>query len=192
MKIWNSTATLALMLGGALALSSCTSPSGTTGNEQRAAINTMAGETLQRLYQSVSGAQASVEQAAGRAVFSNVGLQIFFLGGGSGYGVAVNQRTGKRTYMKMGELTAGFGLGLKDFRAVFYFDTEAAFDTFVNSGWEFGGSADATAKSGEKGGAADAKGTAKGAIHVYQLTETGVSLQATVNGTKYWKADALN
>ena len=89
-------------------------------------------------------------------------------------------------------LPLALGFGVKDFRAVFYFDNEQAFETFVESGWAFGGSADASAKSGEKGGAADAKGTVASAIHVYQITETGVSLQATVNGTKYWKADALN
>jgi lipid-binding SYLF domain-containing protein len=181
-----------VILAGALAMVSCTSPSGETGDEQRAAIHEMAQTTLARLYEGDATAKAQVEGAAGHAVFSNVGLQIFFLGGGSGYGVAENHRTGERTYMKMGQLTAGLGLGLKDFRAVFYFDNEEVFTTFVDSGWEFGGSADAAAKSSEKGGAADAKGTAKGAIHVYQLTESGISLQATVNGTKYWKADALN
>jgi len=29
-------------------------------------------------------------------------------------------------------------------------------------------------------------------ITIYQLTESGVSLQATVKGTKYWKDEALN
>jgi hypothetical protein len=29
-------------------------------------------------------------------------------------------------------------------------------------------------------------------ITIYQLTESGLALQATVKGTKYWKDDALN
>ena len=29
-------------------------------------------------------------------------------------------------------------------------------------------------------------------ITIYQLTETGVALQATIKGTKYWKDDELN
>jgi lipid-binding SYLF domain-containing protein len=181
-----------LILAGAVALASCTSPSGETGDEQRTEIESMRRNTLETLYEREPTARAKIDGAAGHAVFSNVGVQIFFVGGGSGFGVAVDHATGKHTYMKMGELSAGLGLGLKDFRAVFYFDTQEALTTFVDSGWEFGGSADASAKSNEKGGAAAAKGTAAGAIHVYQLTETGVSLQATVNGTKYWKADSLN
>ena len=181
-----------LIMAGALALVSCTSPSGATGDEQRVAIESMRRETLDRLYESEPTARGKIDRAAGHAVFSNVGVQIFFVGGGSGFGVAVDHATGKQTYMKMGELSAGLGLGVKDFRAVFYFDTPEALHTFVDSGWEFGGSADAAAKSNDKGGSADAKGSTAAAIHVYQLTETGVSLQATVNGTKYWKADALN
>ena len=29
-------------------------------------------------------------------------------------------------------------------------------------------------------------------VTIYQLTETGLALQATVKGTKYWKDDNLN
>ena len=181
-----------ILAGALVALVACTSPAGESGDEQRAAIEEMRRDTLALLYEKQPDAKAKIDGAAGHAVFSNVGVHVIFLGGGSGYGVAVDHDTGKHTYMKMGELSAGLGFGVKDFRAVFYFDNEQAFETFVESGWAFGGSADASAKSGEKGGAADAKGTVASAIHVYQITETGVSLQATVNGTKYWKADALN
>jgi lipid-binding SYLF domain-containing protein len=41
----------------------------------------------------------------------------------------------------------------------------------------------------------DASGTAvatRGAMEIYQFTESGVSLQATVSGTKYWKDSKLN
>jgi hypothetical protein len=31
-----------------------------------------------------------------------------------------------------------------------------------------------------------------GDITIYQMTESGLALQATVNGTKYWKDDELN
>ena len=45
--------------------------------------------------------------------------------------------------------------------------------------------------SGDKGGEASGEG-AIGDVKVYALTETGLALQATVTGTKYYKYDELN
>ena len=64
-------------------------------------------------------------------------------------------------------------------------------ETFVASGWEFGAHADAAAKAGKKGGAVGGEVLMDG-ITVYQLTESGLALQATVKGTKYWKNAGLN
>lgn len=47
-----------------------------------------------------------------------------------GRGVAHNNKTGKNTYMKMVSGGVGFGLGVKDFRAIFVFETKEAFDFF--------------------------------------------------------------
>ena len=75
---------------------------------------------------------------------------------------------------------------------VFVFDTEPAFNSFVNSGWEFGGQSTAAAKTGEKGGAmAGAASVAEG-VWMYQLTEKGLALDISATGTKYYKDDALN
>ena len=66
---------------------------------------------------------------------------------------------------------------------------------FMEEGWEFGGEADAAAKSGDTGLAeSQAQGADAGArgLSIYQLTETGVALSATVSGTKYWKDSELN
>ena len=74
-------------------------------------------------------------------------MKILVAGGGSGKGIAVNNKTKATTYMKMAELQAGLGFGVKKFQLVWVFETEAALNNFVNSGWEFGGQATAAAKS---------------------------------------------
>jgi lipid-binding SYLF domain-containing protein len=56
--------------------------------------------------------------------------------------------------MKMVGLQAGLGIGIKKFRLVWVFDTQQAFDNFVNSGWEFGAQSTAAAKTGGTGTAA--------------------------------------
>jgi lipid-binding SYLF domain-containing protein len=87
------------------------------------------------------------------------------------------------------------GFGAKDLSVVFIFKTDAVMKKFVESGWQFGGEADATAKAGEKGAAASKEAgvdTGANLFEIYQLTDTGVALQATVAGTKYWKDKDLN
>jgi len=62
----------------------------------------------------------------------------------------------------------------------------------VFHGWDASAQADATAKSADKGGAyAGAIEIAPG-IKLYQITENGLALQATIQGTKYWKDDDLS
>ena len=92
--------------------------------QQRADIRKMADDTLERLYKTQPSAEKAIKKAAGYAVFSNFGLKIFFAGGGSGKGIAVNNKSKKDTYMKMIEVQAGLGMGVKKFRLIWVFDNQ--------------------------------------------------------------------
>jgi len=185
------TAILFSLLLLSIILTGCSPGSKLTKTEKIDAINTMATETLERLYTEKGTAREEIQKAAGYAVFSNANINIIFASGGGGYGVAVDNATGKRTYMKMGSGGLGLGLGVKDFRQVMIFSTKDTMNTFIESGWVFGGHADAAAKAGDKGGELSGEG-AIGPVKVYAMTETGLALQATVTGTKYWKDGDLN
>ncbi len=171
-------------------LGGCATSGGSTPQEKRKAVLDMRSEVLAELYQLKPATRAEIAAAPGHAVFSNVNINIIFASFGGGYGVA-RDKSGKQTFMKMGEAGIGLGLGAKDFRAVFVFRDRASYDRFINSGWEFGGHADAAAKAGSKGAAVGGEALIDG-ITVYQLTQSGLALQATVKGTKYWKDDELN
>jgi lipid-binding SYLF domain-containing protein len=80
-------------------------------------------------------------------------MKIFVAGSGTGKGVAVDNTNKKETFMKMIELQAGLGIGVKKFSLVWVFETPDALSTFVNSGWELGGQTSAAAKAAEKGAA---------------------------------------
>ena len=116
----------------------------------------MAQETLTRLYKDQPKAKSVLENAVGYAVFRNTGVKILISGSGKGQGVAKNNKTNREVFMKMFEIQAGLGVGVKKFRLVFIFETEKAFNAFVDSGWELGGQSDAAAKSGEGKGASAA------------------------------------
>ena len=158
----------------------------------RADIQKMEKETLSRLYKAQPQAKASIAKAAGYAVFSNFGMKIFVAGGGSGKGVAVSNATKKKAYMKMVEVQAGLGMGIKKFRLVWVFENQKDLDGFINSGWELGGQTTAGAQvSGQGAAFAGAMSIAPG-IWLYQLTDDGLALELTAKGTKYYKDGDLN
>jgi lipid-binding SYLF domain-containing protein len=165
---------------------------GASKADKQKEVQKMSRETLARLYKAQPSAKKAVEGAAGYAVFSNFGMKILFTGGGSGSGMAVDNKTKQATYMKMVEVQAGLGIGVKKFRVVFVFETQKALNDFVNSGWEFGGQTTAAAKSGDQGLAlAGAISIAPG-VWMYQLTDTGLAAEVTGKGTKYYKDSDLN
>lgn len=181
-----------LFLTIAVILMGCATPKGVSKQEQRNYVQKMKEETLAKLYAEKPETKGMIKKAAGYGVFSNIGTHIFLLAGGSGYGIVVDNSTGHGTYMKMRSVGLGLGLGVKDFRAVFIFKNKRVLNEFIEKGWEFGGQADAAAKSGDKGGAVGGEAYVESGIMIYQLTEAGVALQATIAGTKYWKDKDLN
>jgi lipid-binding SYLF domain-containing protein len=161
-------------------------------DKERQEIRKRTGEILAQLYKAEPKAKANVQKAAGYAVFSNFGMKIFVAGSGTGKGVAVDNKSKKETFMKMLELQAGLGFGVKKFSLVWVFETTETLGTFINSGWELGGQTSVAAKAGEKGAAfQDAMAVAPG-VWLYQLTDKGVALELTAKGTKYSKDDDLN
>ena len=160
--------------------------------EKRQTIQKMRQETLAGLYKYAPHAKDDILKAAGYAVFSNTGINLFVVSTANGWGVAHNNKTGKDTYMKMFSGGAGYGMGVKDFRGIFIFSTETALTHFVEEGWQGSAQADAALKAEEKGGAIAAAIDVAPGIKLYQLTESGIALQATLQGTKYWKDDELN
>jgi len=125
-------------------------------------------------------------------VFSNFGMKILFAGGGSGKGLVVDNKTGKDTFMKMIEVHAGFGMGVKKFRLVWVFEYRSDLDTFISSGWELGGQATAAAQASGEGAALAGAMSIKPGVWLYQLTDDGLALELTAKGTKYYKDDNLN
>jgi len=164
-----------------------------TPDEQRAEIRKVSNQALAELYKAQPAARSQIQKAAGYAVFSNFGLKILVAGGGSGRGIVIDNKTKQETFMRMAEVQAGLGFGVKNFRLIWVFEKKADLDRFIHSGWELGAQSTASAKVAGQGASAFA-----GAISVtpgvwlYQLTDDGLALELTAKGTKYYKDDVLN
>lgn len=170
-------------------------PKGDNADEKRAAVQKQREEILAKLYAAHPDTKGKIKKAAGYGTFNNKNMNLFLLSTGHGYGVVKDNKSGKEFYMAMGSIGGGVGLGAKDLSVVFIFKNADAMNQFVETGWQFGGEADATAKAGDKGGGLAKEGavdTGANLFEIYQITDTGAALQATVAGTKYWKDKDLN
>lgn len=164
-----------------------------TLDQQRADILAMSQKTLSELGTFAPASKNEIAKAYGYAVFSSTGIHVLLLSNENGSGVAHDNHTGKNTYMNMLSLGGGFGLGIKEFYAVFIFATKSAYDQFVNYGWEANAQADLAVKAkGYTDTYANQAITVAPGVTLYKLTENGLALQATIQGSKYWKDGELN
>ena len=164
-----------------------------TPEEWRTYLRFRRDEVLRDLYKLEPQARQEIARAKGYAVFTsfNVNLLLASMSGGRGI-LHENGLVPKDTFMRMAQVGVGFGLGVKDFRAVFVFDDASVLKKFLSEGWQFGAEADAAAKGGGAGAAASGAVEIAPGLRVYQLTENGLALQATVKGTKYWRDAYVN
>ncbi|KZN49335.1 YSC84-related protein [Pseudoalteromonas luteoviolacea] len=172
-------------------LSGCASMGSGDNAQKRAQIIKMKNDTLSQLYKEKPDTRAQLRSAVGYAVFSNANINLLLVSAGTGYGVVKNSQTGQFTYMNMAEGGVGLGLGVKDYRLILVFHTTEALNDFVSNGWTFGGNADAAAKASDKGAAIQGE-VYYGGMSVYTLTQSGLALQATVKGTRFWPDSSLN
>ncbi|PZQ95602.1 MAG: hypothetical protein DI533_18295 [Cereibacter sphaeroides] len=156
----------------------------------RAKLDTMAADTLLRLFAENPAAEVLYGQSAGYAVFDTRRATLIGVVAGFGKGVAVSNGTGQRTYMNMGTGGVGFAFGIGGFESqvVILFETDEIFDRFVHDGF------DATAQAGSRMGDDEAHETLRfvDGRSFFALDRRGWRVNASAAGTKYWAAPDLN
>ncbi|NDC38087.1 MAG: hypothetical protein EBZ48_08540 [Proteobacteria bacterium] len=162
-----------------------------TGNTDPAAtkkeIDTIADATLKAVLEKSASAKALYPQSYGYAVFDSRKAS-FLITTGKGLGVAVRKSPTERIYMHAASAGVNVGAGVQFYQGLFLFENKASFDSFVNQGWQ----ADATAGATFGKAAAEAQAKFTNGMAYYQISETGIMLDATIAGTKYWKSKELN
>jgi len=158
-----------------------------TAAERRAEIDQIAKETLDELFEKSEKAKELSDKAAGYAVFDNTRVT-FIVTGGGGAGVAVDKKSGKRTYMKMGTGGLAFGIGAQKYQVIMFYETAEKLADFIEHGWKAESGANASA--GDEG-ANVGTGFIEG-IAIFQITEAGLMASADISGTKYKVDKKLN
>ena len=183
---------LSVLIITASTLTGCASPKGFTTTDKRTYVQDMRSESMQQLYKLEPSAQSEISAAPGYAVFEAVKAQILITTTGNAYGIVRDNQTGTDTYMSAFSAGAGFGMGVKGFRAVVVFQDRATMDEFVNKGWVFGASGTADAKSSTDGGSVSSSMAFGDGMKVYTFTDQGLMAGASLNGVKVWKDEKLN
>jgi len=163
-------------------MSGCASIPGKTGEEQAETIEALVERTLADLYNQEPKAKNAIADSVGYVVMNNKITKIPVVGAGSGYGVAINTKTGEKTYLKMARFDVGGGWGARAVRPVLIFLDEKKFNDFIDGLWEAQAGAEAAAKVGETGaaggaGSGDLPGNKGYSVHM--ITDAGVSATAT-------------
>ncbi|MBR6012557.1 MAG: hypothetical protein IK062_02080 [Selenomonadaceae bacterium] len=160
--------------------------------EQRTEINNLHDQALQRLYAKYPSARRVINNCYAYATLSNTGMKLGLFGSAHGRGVAINNYTGEKVYLKMQEQELGIGFGAKEYDLIFLIDTKAAWDSFIIGKIRFGAGADASANDGVNGGSVEGAEYVADGVWLYQMTKKGLSLEATLKGTKIYADKELN
>ena len=140
----------------------------------------IAAEGLEKLYKLHPEARAAVEKAAGYAVFDVTSTYAIFLVGQRGKGALFDNKTKTPVYMSSLRAGTGPGVGRQRVFQIFIFKEKGAMDQFTVAG---GTGADLTASvSTGKGGGVRSFNPY---IDIYQITESGMAVQASWGGTVY-------
>lgn len=160
--------------------------------EERRQIDELSQKTLAKLYAKYPHAERVINKCYAWATLSNSGVKVLFVGSSHGRGLAVNNQTGERVYLRMKELSAGLGIGAKEYNLIFLINTRDAWDNFIIGKTRFGASAEASADDGYSGGTIEGADYVAPGVWVFQMTTKGLELDATLNGIKIYKDKELN
>ena len=140
----------------------------------------LAAEGLEKLYAVQPDARAVVEKAPGYAVFDISAIYALLLVGQKGKGVLFDNATKKPTFMLSSRAGTGPGVGKQRVFQIFVFKTKGAMDQFVLAGG-LGGDISGSASTGTDGMVRSFNPQ----IDIYQITISGMAVQASWGGTVY-------
>lgn len=163
-----------------------------SADEQRTEINALHDRTLKNLYEKFPHANRVIDNCYAYATLSNTGIKIGIFGDAHGRGIAINNDTGERVYLKMAEQSAGIGLGVKEYDLIFVISSREAWDDFLAGKIRFSAEADAAANDGVTGASMEGATYVAPGVWVYQTTTKGVALEATIKGMKIWRDKKLS
>ena len=158
----------------------------------RAKLDDMSQQVLSRMYEKYPSSERAIRNTYAYCTISASSVKWGFWGDDRGRGVAVNNETGKRIYVKMKEVSLGVNFGAKEYDLLFVIANKEAWDKFISGNIKFGTEVSAQASDGVTGDTfSDATIVANG-VWVYQLDKKGLAFELTLKGAKISPYKNLN
>lgn len=160
--------------------------------EIRAKLDEMSVQVLERVGQKYPSAEKAVKSAYGYCTISASSVKWGIFGDDHGRGVAINNETGQKIYVKMKEVSVGVNFGAKEYDLLFLIANKEAWERFTSGNIKFGSEISAQASDGVSGDTfADAKIVANG-VWVYQLDKKGLAVELSFKGARITPYRTLN
>ena len=163
-----------------------------SSDELRAKLDKMSVEVLDKMYAKFPDAKSAVRNSYAYCTISSSSVNWGFLGSDRGRGLAYNQQTGKKIYVKMKEVSVGLNFGAKEYDLLFIIQNQTAWERFTSGNIKFGSEVSAQATDGVSGGTfANATIIANG-VWVYQLDKKGLAVEMSFKGAQIKPYKNLN
>lgn len=154
--------------------------------EKRDFLADLERQALADLVEDYPEAQAEIDLSVGHAVFTNRTAKVPVFGAGEGIGVVFDRETGERSYLKVGRLDVGGGLGVREYRLVVLFLDRQPMQKLASGKLEISAGVEAGARDKDIGtGAGGVAGSRDEKRIIYQLSDEGVSATLTVRAIRY-------
>jgi len=163
-----------------------------TPEQLRAKLDDMSQQVLSRMYQKYPSAQRAIRNTYAYCTISASSVKWGFWGDDRGRGVAVNNETGKRVYVKMKEVSLGVNFGAKEYDLLFVIANKDAWDKFISGNIKFASEVSAQASDGVSGDTFSEATIAADGVWVYQLDKKGLAFELTFKGAKISPYKNLN
>ena len=160
--------------------------------QQRAELDQMRWQVLERMYQKYPSSQSAIQNIYAYCTISASSVKWGFFGDDHGRGVAFNNYTGEKIYVKMKEVSLGLNFGAKEYDLLFLITNKNSWDKFISGNIKFGAEVSAQATDGVNGDAfAEAHIVADG-VWVYQLDKKGLAVEFSMKGARISPYRTLN
>lgn len=183
---------LQLILFALVLMTASTVAAKETPDQLRAKLDDMSQQVLSRMYQKYPSSERAVRNTYAYCTISASSVKWGFWGDDRGRGVAVNNETGQRIYVKMKEVSLGVNFGAKEYDLLFLITSKEAWDKFISGNIKFGSEVSAQASDGVTGDTFSEASVAAEGVWVFQLDKKGLAFELTLKGAKISPYKNLN
>ena len=165
------------LVAAALFTFGCSTPKGTLASEKAASIQLMHDQSLPMFVERHPEVRDEIARSYGYALISRDNFVPWIFGFGGGYGVAVENGTGKRTYLKDSHVNLNLGADFRDYRSLLIFRDATAFKNFLTGSWDCGVNAEVALTSRDRWFEDSAENTFLRGVTYYEFTDSGGALR---------------